>query len=553
MSAVNSQIDNEYLIEIYNNYKNNSNYCELVESFKNIDFSNKSNIEISDNSQIYYKYICKSNIMKKFTYKEGLNIDTNEFNSTDNCAKGGLYFTDLKNIHYFDNYGENLWKVIVPKQLPIFHIIPTETSNWINECYKAKSPALYLVDYATKGTSKYMDWLFNTNYYNNLMLLKSSHNLDNLQYYTNNIKCNLDDDQMVKNAKAQVLTKHSIFLYIKSFLDNSKQKPLCRALLYNTYSEDNHDNKSFKNNTTLMLYNEYNLKDYSKILDQISISNIANSFITYKNNSFFEFMKEEYFPFCISELESNNLTSEPKTVQIDLNKSYNHLVNYFKNLQIDYEQLFTIIKRENAIISGSFVLSAVLDNKFKSNDIDIYIQGKYDKEHPILQFFTNLGPKISNKYRYIKIKGKYNVRIESISSHTPYSTNPVNKIVNLTITYNDFDNNCCGCIKLQLIFIEEDPYHFINNNFDFDFCKVSFDGDTFKSEHFDKITNLTGSICDKYLDSCWNLETKTSRYRIAKTIERIDKYMKRGFTIDNKYQLLDIAIKNLEYNGPDLN
>lgn len=46
-----------------------------------------------------------------FLYKEGLNVDTLEFNPSGYCQSGGLYFTTVENSHLYFEYG-NLIAVI---------------------------------------------------------------------------------------------------------------------------------------------------------------------------------------------------------------------------------------------------------------------------------------------------------------------------------------------------------------------------------------------------------------------------------------------------------
>jgi len=40
----------------------------------------------------YYKLLNKTENHYDFQYHDGLNVDTNKFNPTGTCTKGGLYF-----------------------------------------------------------------------------------------------------------------------------------------------------------------------------------------------------------------------------------------------------------------------------------------------------------------------------------------------------------------------------------------------------------------------------------------------------------------------------
>lgn len=59
----------------------------------------------------YYKVLRGDLIHYKFKYQVGLNIDKVPFNPTGACNPGGLYYTDLDNIHRFLNDGEYVAEV----------------------------------------------------------------------------------------------------------------------------------------------------------------------------------------------------------------------------------------------------------------------------------------------------------------------------------------------------------------------------------------------------------------------------------------------------------
>ena len=41
---------------------------------------------------IFYKILNNDLTHKNFTFKEGINIDTNEFNPSGSCSEGGIYY-----------------------------------------------------------------------------------------------------------------------------------------------------------------------------------------------------------------------------------------------------------------------------------------------------------------------------------------------------------------------------------------------------------------------------------------------------------------------------
>ena len=57
----------------------------------------------------FYKLTNESEIHNGFHYVDGLNIDTEKFNPSDQCSSGGLYFTELNKIAMWISYGgENM-------------------------------------------------------------------------------------------------------------------------------------------------------------------------------------------------------------------------------------------------------------------------------------------------------------------------------------------------------------------------------------------------------------------------------------------------------------
>ena len=64
---------------------------------------------------MYYKVTNKDECHHGFQYKDGLNIDTNEFQPEGSCVKGGLYFTTLEHITYFFDYGIYVREVTIPE------------------------------------------------------------------------------------------------------------------------------------------------------------------------------------------------------------------------------------------------------------------------------------------------------------------------------------------------------------------------------------------------------------------------------------------------------
>ena len=55
-----------------------------------------------------------------FTYKQGLNIDTNDFNPNGECQSGGLYFCDIWLSYLYLRFGNKFAYVIVPDDARVY-------------------------------------------------------------------------------------------------------------------------------------------------------------------------------------------------------------------------------------------------------------------------------------------------------------------------------------------------------------------------------------------------------------------------------------------------
>jgi hypothetical protein len=66
------------------------------------------------NKKIYVKITNNDECHNGFQYQDGLNIVNKPFEQTGSCASGGLYFTDLENVHNFYYYGVWLRIIEIP-------------------------------------------------------------------------------------------------------------------------------------------------------------------------------------------------------------------------------------------------------------------------------------------------------------------------------------------------------------------------------------------------------------------------------------------------------
>ena len=94
-----------------------------------------------------------------FQYKNGLNVDTQKFQKSGTCVKGGLYFTDSENIYNFFNYGVWLREVFVPYDAKMVLDPGTDTKKYrANKLYLGNRYPLYDI-----RTLKKFPWLCKNN------------------------------------------------------------------------------------------------------------------------------------------------------------------------------------------------------------------------------------------------------------------------------------------------------------------------------------------------------------------------------------------------------
>lgn len=340
----------------------------------------------------------------------------------------------------------------------------------------------------------------------------------NCQQYTDIIRANdLQNQYLNYHNKRNIDYIQEIHVLNSSIMNKEiiNKKDYHYGKIYNYYDDNNKIINEFQYNPKFINNYKYDLeikpyyiiKEHIKnntldnsIINKYKISNIVYEFIKYHSNLFNDYLKNIYYPKIINE-NKNKFTNI-----INKDNIYNHINEKLGDTFID------LLKKTNSVISGSFVLSFVF-NRFKYDDIDIYIPYKCEYD-----FIRYLKPYIK-KYK--------SQRMETFS----YNMNNIRRIYTI-ILKND--------IKIQLILLyEKDPIDFIDENFDFDFCKIVFDGHNIK--YLNKINN---TITDAYMSKCFDNTDRYSIYRIAKTLERIDKYIKRGFTINNINEFINLIKKN---------
>ena len=519
---------------LYDQYSNNIDYQIIADRYKllynvndkivynyvqhNTIYQNIIKIGNENTDKIYYKFVKESMSHHDFIYKDGFNLDKHDFDPSIQCSKGGLYFSDIENLHNFYHFGSRLYRVIIPRDIPIclethkpdIQLNNKPSCDWFKyktiDYIKYKSPALYLYDYVNVGSKEFIDMLYNTSPGNNSIIISyimKYYNEEKYKNMFNNIDIDLNSD--IIDFKIKVFGKYNKML--------------------KNYNKDNKENEEDINQLNDYLYKMDKDTTYN------NISNICYSYLYYENDTFFRYLKDYYYDFL------NNILPKKQPIILNPDKAISNIKEYLTHIcKFNTDKFLDLIKKYEGVISGSFLLSKNnidIDNK-NFDDIDIYIKKEKGIRHEIEDIFKNTlslndsGLFTTNIFIYERIKTKKSVYF---SDNLDYSVLSV-KIKN---SFCDF--------KLQFIFVDENPYDFINKSFDFDFCKIIFDGDKILSNHFNEITNYNGNISDEYIKSCLDIKSSMSKYRICKTLERIDKYIRRGYTINNYKYFLDIIIK----------
>ena len=244
-------------------------------------------------------------------------------------------------------------------------------------------------------------------------------------------------------------------------------------------------------------------------------------------------MQDEYFPRQLSLQLRLRSPVEQKEITIDYAI---HSISEDMASIID-ANIYKLILKYQGIISGSYALKHRLGAKWNCDDIDVYL--------PACDFVKPAGV----HYKYFEFVNEVLNSRGNTSKPCPCDTGAESRrgdaaIYNMTGIDEIINIEQKNGIKLQFIFVKVDPFEFIKDNFDFDFCKVCFRPET---ETFDTgncwghcplaatASAIAGRIDQAYMDkiSKYDMGDNYSVYRAAKTMDRISKYIARGFTITN--------------------
>jgi hypothetical protein len=213
--------------------------------------------------------------------------------------------------------------------------------------------------------------------------------------------------------------------------------------------------------------------------------------------------KEELWPY--------SKLGDPKT-----NKSISNLRYYLSGFDYEsFKAFLDLLYNTGSIIAGGSVLSAIHNEKI--NDIDIY--SHKDGAYQIIEFFN----KHYNQNNFNKDYFGYN-----ISPAYDESFLRANNIkIRLSLNFKSQNEEEEETLKTHIdIMIVDNSIELTNvvSNFDLSFCQVYFDGKKFEAFQPIHVIEKSGILEDSYIKSLLKLNKFT--------LNRIDKYKKRGYIIN---------------------
>lgn len=207
-----------------------------------------------------------------------------------------------------------------------------------------------------------------------------------------------------------------------------------------------------------------------------------------------------------------------------------HIIEQLQRMGLRKEQIskmFEVMKRNDIVISGSFVLSILLGNYYQGQDIDFYRLYKkedYDDDNSMFEeLFEYYDVKFSNEYDFDKYCYSSTYR-----NRSKYLVNNKVCVNYLYIVPND-----------EIVYDNVKDY--INILFDFNFCKNVIDFNSKDLISIYDIDSLINKSCNfsvsKYVSRNYNqhlIDMSVNMYNIiTNNIEkRKRKYRQRGFTIN---------------------
>ena len=441
----------------------------------------------------------------------------------------------------FSQFGVNIRPIIVPSAVPIYDEVCTMTSDGHNRChkyhYKSKASSVYMLPKIKIGSDESIKLLYNhiTNLtynpktptdQNNLFIISRMYLANNVYYLNMYEEYHTDRYVDIKGnlnvSRKDILTKSIIPHYAKHRVFHPEHKQIIHCKVKELISSNKCDElfDLIYNKKTFLHWLYY--KPTNKFYENrtVTISELFYIFLKHQDKAFLHFMKDEYLPRFMSKphilKEQEKLQNKHIHINIPL---------AIENIKVDiktliHENIYKVILKYGGIISGSFALKHLIGGDWKCHDIDVYLPAINITQRS--DIYNIIAKDLCPEIREIGIYGH-------CSDLQSYNMSNIDNMADI-YQYNKQT-------KIQFIFTKIDPYEFIKENFDFDFCKVCYRPET---EVFDiahpNLNNIqSGRIETAYMDkiSTFNMDDSFSVYRASKTLDRLTKYIERGFTISN--------------------
>ena len=536
------------IISIYKTATKHKQFiADLEESFTGSDASYVSSVKPEINSEIYFKITGRKENQRGYQYQDGFNTDIYPFKPEGCCSGGGLYFTTLEKLHMFQNFGVNIRPIIVPSGVPIYNEVCMRTTGGHEKCpkfhYKSKAPTIYLLPKIKMGSEESFKLLYNPEKDllsgNNQFVASRAYLSDTTthlkmyaDYYGQTYTC------LPGNSWGKPDKPIKPIPYAKKRKFHPEHKQLIHCIVKELILLQKYDELftiiNEKKTVLQWLYYKPTNKFYQD--RAVSISELFYIFLKHQDKTFLHYMEEEYFPLqlCLRSLQlrlrspgeqEQEQEQEQAQGQVHMEKAI-HDINEDMASIIDIN-LYKLILKYQGIISGSYALKHLIGAKWHCDDIDIYLPAYDCVPEPYACYkYTAFVNEVIKSVGNIKHAYPCDTGSDSRREGAPtYNMTNIDEIINI-----EQKNG----IKLQFIFVKVDPFEFIKDNFDFDFCKVCFrpETETFESN---SACGREGRIEQTYMDKIGNYDMgdNYSVYRAAKTMDRISKYIDRGFTITN--------------------
>lgn len=219
----------------------------------------------------------------------------------------------------------------------------------------------------------------------------------------------------------------------------------------------------------------------------------------------------------------------------EFNNRMNKIIGEFVT---DVNQFNEIINKNNIIVSGSSVLKAINNDKYDIKDLDIYINSKIQLSNDTIdveKFYNIVLDICPDFYKFIENDTIYEISSLMSSDQNKYMNNLYSGMrnINYVFTLNNRQNSKI----IQLIIC--DNYKDTIKEFDLTINKNYWDGKKIV------ITNPK-NVFSKHEKLSLHMKSKLDYY----TLERIEKYRKRGYNIELK-ELTTLLPKSI-YKSKDL-